>query len=81
VVDGVTRGGVERDVAVEEARRVRSRSPAATVPDAARPVPPTDVAEPADLVAAIRARRGGSLLNLDRMILHSPPFARGFDTR
>jgi hypothetical protein len=29
---------------------------------------PADVREPADLVAAIRARRGGSLLNLDRAI-------------
>ena len=32
---------------------------------------------PADLVAAIRARRAnGKLLNLDRMLLHSPPIAR-----
>ena len=36
---------------------------------------------PADLVAAIRARRaGGKLLNLDRMLLHSPPVARGWNT-
>lgn len=36
---------------------------------------------PADLVAAIRARRtGNSLLNLDRMLLHSPPIARGWNT-
>jgi alkylhydroperoxidase family enzyme len=36
---------------------------------------------PADLVAAIRARRpNGSLLNLDRMLLHSPPLARGWNT-
>ncbi len=36
---------------------------------------------PADLVAAIRARRAnGSLLNLDRMLLHSPPLARGWNT-
>jgi alkylhydroperoxidase family enzyme len=35
---------------------------------------------PADLVAAIRARRGnGQLLNLDRMLLHSPPIARGWN--
>ncbi len=35
---------------------------------------------PADLVAAIRARRaGGKLLNLDRMLLHSPPIARGWN--
>ena len=35
---------------------------------------------PADLVAAIRARRtNGQLLNLDRMLLHSPPVARGWN--
>ena len=36
---------------------------------------------PAELVAAIRARRAnGSLLNLDRMLLHSPPLAGGWNT-
>ena len=36
---------------------------------------------PTDLVAAIRARRtNGKLLNLDRMLLHSPPIARGWNT-
>lgn len=35
--------------------------------------------EPADLIAAIRKRRGGELLNLDRMLLHSPPLARGWN--
>lgn len=38
-----------------------------------------DIAEPAALVAAIRARRGGELLHLDRMLLHSPPFAAGWN--
>lgn len=38
-----------------------------------------DVAEPAELVAAIRARRGGRLLNLDRMLLHSPALAAGWN--
>jgi alkylhydroperoxidase family enzyme len=33
-----------------------------------------------ELVDAIRARRGGRLLNLDRMLLHSPPFASGWNT-
>ena len=36
-------------------------------------------AGPADLVEAIRARRGGRLLNLDRMLLVSPPLARGWN--
>ncbi len=30
------------------------------------------------IVAAIRKRRGGGLLNLDRQLLHSPPFAQGW---
>ena len=34
---------------------------------------------PKDLVDAIRARRGGRLLNLDRMLLRSPAFARGWN--
>jgi alkylhydroperoxidase family enzyme len=33
-----------------------------------------------ELVARIRARRGGKLLNLDRMLLNSPPFASGWNT-
>jgi alkylhydroperoxidase family enzyme len=32
-----------------------------------------------ELMAQIRARRGGLLLNLDRLLLHSPPFARGWN--
>ncbi len=43
------------------------------------PYQPADLAEPADLVASIRQRRGGNLLNLDRMLLHSAPYARGWN--
>ncbi len=43
------------------------------------PYLPADIDAPGELVAAIRARRGGTLLNLDRMLLHSPPFARGWN--
>jgi len=43
------------------------------------PMLPEDHAQPADLVAAIRARRGGALLKLDRMLLHSPPLAEGWN--
>ena len=39
---------------------------------------PSDVAEPKDVVESIRARRGGRLLNLDRVLLHSPVFAAGW---
>ncbi|WP_317205384.1 carboxymuconolactone decarboxylase family protein [Janthinobacterium sp.] len=44
-------------------------------------IPYTDaaLAEPKDVVDAIRLRRGGHLLNLDRMLLHSPAFARGWN--
>jgi len=44
------------------------------------PYQPKDLAEPRDLVAAIRSRRGGTLLNLDRMLLHSPPLAQGWNS-
>ena len=44
------------------------------------PYQPEDIQTPAELVAAIRSRRGGKLLNLDRMLLHSPPFAAGWNT-
>ena len=40
---------------------------------------PESIDEPRELVAAIRARRGGTLLNLDRMLLHSPPLAAGWN--
>ena len=40
-----------------------------------------DDPEIADLARTIRARRStGKLLNLDRMLLHSPPFARGWNS-
>jgi alkylhydroperoxidase family enzyme len=39
-----------------------------------------DLAEPAEVVAAVRRRRGGKLIALDRMLLHSPPLAAGWNT-
>ena len=39
-----------------------------------------DLAEPAEVVAAVRKRRGGKLIALDRMLLHSPPLAAGWNT-
>ena len=39
-----------------------------------------DEAGDTPLVAAIRQRRGGGLLNLDRELLHSPAFAEGWNT-
>ena len=39
-----------------------------------------DQVGPPDLVAAIKSRRaGGRLLNLDRMLLHSPNYAKGWN--
>lgn len=43
------------------------------------PFQPLDLQEPAALVSAIRQRRGGDLINLDRMLLHSTPFATGWN--
>lgn len=37
-----------------------------------------DQVGPPELVASIRARRGGGLLDLDRLLLHSPAFATGW---
>lgn len=43
------------------------------------PYQPMDLAEPAELVSAIRKRRGGQFINLDRMLLHSVPIAGGWN--
>ncbi len=43
------------------------------------PYQPADLRQPEELVALIRERRGGTLLNLDRMLLHSPEFAAGWN--
>jgi len=44
------------------------------------PYQPADLAEPAEVVDAIRRRRGGELMELDRMLLHSAPLAAGWNT-
>lgn len=38
-----------------------------------------DDPEIGELVASIKSRRKGRLINLDRMLLHSPPFAKGWN--
>ena len=38
-----------------------------------------EAAQPHELVEAIRSRRGGQLLNLDRVLLHSPTLAAGWN--
>jgi len=43
------------------------------------PYTPNNIVEPKEIVDLIRARRGGNLLNLDRMLLHSPALARGWN--
>jgi len=44
------------------------------------PYKPTENYEPKAVLDAIAARRGPSgLMNLDRMLLHSPPFAEGWN--
>ena len=49
------------------------------MPERLIPYQPMDLAEPAELVAAIRKRRGGQFINLDRMLLHSVPIAEGWN--
>lgn len=43
------------------------------------PYVPANIAEPKDIVDAVRARRGGDLLELDRLLLHSPPLTQGWN--
>jgi alkylhydroperoxidase family enzyme len=43
------------------------------------PYMPADLAEPREIVDVIRARRGGTLQHLDRILLHSPPVAAGWN--
>ena len=43
------------------------------------PYQPIDLVEPKAIVDAVRARRGGTLLNLDRMLLNSPNLTRGWN--
>jgi alkylhydroperoxidase family enzyme len=43
------------------------------------PFVPADISEPREIVDAVRARRGGKLLDLDRMLLHSPAFTAGWN--
>ena len=65
------------------ARRPRS-APASQHPAAASgprlPYLPKDLDSPAELVRAIRTRRGGELLELDRLLLYSPALAEGWNT-
>jgi alkylhydroperoxidase family enzyme len=58
-----------------------SAAPSAALPGSGIPYRPDDErAGPPELVASIRARRGGGkLLNLDRMLLHSPPLAEAWN--
>lgn len=51
-----------------------------SAPDRLIPYVPEDLAEPKEIVDAVRKRRGGKLMNLDRMLLHSPVFAQGWNT-
>jgi 2-hydroxychromene-2-carboxylate isomerase/alkylhydroperoxidase family enzyme len=59
----------------------KSRTPAAAVHDGPPRLPylPIDLAEPADVVQAVRERRGGTLLELDRLLLYSTPLATGWN--
>ena len=53
----------------------------ASIPRIPRIAPVPDAAlGPSEVVQAIRQRRGGSLLNLDRMLLNSPAYAVGWNT-
>ena len=44
------------------------------------PYVPADLDSPKEIVEAVRARRGGHLTHLDRMLLHSPQLASGWNS-
>lgn len=44
------------------------------------PFVPETLSEPREVVEAIKQRRGGKLMALDRMLLHSPPVAMGWNS-
>lgn len=76
VVFGVAFGGVMHSQTPAEQGGGEPPSISAT----GIPYRPDDNPGPAAVVDAIRARRaGGRLLNLDRMLLHSPEFAEGWN--
>ncbi len=57
-----------------------ARNPPAAVSTEPRiPYLPIDLNEPADVVTAIRQRRGGALIELDRLLLYSAPLATGWN--
>ncbi|HKA88062.1 MAG TPA: carboxymuconolactone decarboxylase family protein [Haliangiales bacterium] len=68
-------------IAILPAAPARADAPAKTVSKSGIPYKPDDDrAGPKELVDAIRARRpGGKLLNLDRILLYSPNFAKGWN--
>jgi alkylhydroperoxidase family enzyme len=43
------------------------------------PFVPEDITEPKEIVDAVRKRRVGKLIALDRLLLHSPPLAAGWN--
>lgn len=43
------------------------------------PFVPDDISEPADVIENMKARRGGQLNEVDRIMLHAPEFSRGFN--
>ena len=55
---------------------ISRRDPPMRIPDWTPEAKP----QPADLVDAILARRGGQLINLDKALLWSEPLARGWNT-
>lgn len=69
--------GTGRPVAPNASNTTQARQ---SVPSGTRiPMKPIDLAEPADVVNAIRKRRGGELLELDRLLLYSTPLATGWN--
>ena len=73
-------GGVFGGVTKAQTRTEPTDGESGTVSKSGIPYRPHDDAGPTALLDTIRARRAsGRLLNLDRMLLHSPTFAEGWN--
>lgn len=71
--------GLSRKKVPSDKSKNTTEKPTTENKDPRLPLQPFDLKEPADLVNAIRKRRGGELIELDRLLLYSKPLAEGWN--
>jgi len=85
--NGYPHGQIKKADSIPEGTARKPSSAGTSIPSAKTsratgpriPLQPIDLAEPAELVAAIRKRRGGQLIELDRLLLYSQPLSEGWN--